>query len=69
MYLIRNYENTFKTGKRNKRKNEKMPGWSPGCARADGRKVAEQQAERQKFIVQMAEQEKLAQIKKAEGQE
>jgi prohibitin 1 len=34
----------------------------------EDKQVAEQQAERQKFIVQMAEQEKLAQIKKAEGE-
>jgi prohibitin 1 len=34
----------------------------------EDKQVAEQQAERQKFIVQMAEQEKLAVIKKAEGE-
>jgi prohibitin 1 len=34
----------------------------------EDKQVAEQQAERQKFIVQMAEQEKLAKIKQAEGE-
>merc|ERR1719502_453734 len=34
----------------------------------EDKQVAEQQAERQQFIVQMAEQEKLAVIKKAEGE-